>query len=175
MFSVGVLGGNKGSWFDLAGKRSAAAFAEASRPGGFFEQAAKRSAAAFAEASKPGGFFEQAAKRNAAAFAEASKPGGFFEQAEKRSAAAFAEASKPGGFFEQAEKRSAAAFKAASSRPKVKGVKKDGKPDRRCNAKTLKRAAGRFDVNVTDEQVQNTLQPRYRGTQLAENAAAAGA
>merc|ERR1711972_879080 len=80
----------------------------------------------------------------------------------KRNAAAFAEASKPGGWFEQAGKRNAAAFAVASSRQKTKGVRKDGKHDRRCKAQTLQRAATTFDVHVTDEQVQETLQLRYR-------------
>lgn len=167
IFSVGSLGGYKGSWFDLAGRRNEIAFAEASKPGGWFEQAGRRNALAFAEASKPGGWFEQAGKRNAIAFAEASKPGGWFEQAGRRNAIAFAEASKPGGWFEQAGKRNAIAFAQASSRPKVKGVKKDGTQDKRCNPRTLKVAAARFDCHITEAQMRaipGALGKRYYST-----------
>ena len=44
----------------------------------------------------------------------------------------------------------------------MNGVRKDGKPDRRCKARTLKVAAAQFDVCVTDEQVEHTLQPGFR-------------
>lgn len=167
IFSVGELGGFQGSWFDLAGKRTSAAFAEASKPGGWFEQAGKRNEIAFAEASKPGGWFEQAGKRNAIAFADASKPGGWFEQAGRRNAIAFAEASKPGGWFDQAGKRNAIAFAEASSRPKVKGVKKDGLQDKRCNPQTLRSAGEKFNLDISEAQMRmipEALGKRYYST-----------
>ena len=91
------------------------------------------------------------------AFAQASAPGGFFDQTRQSGVLehAFAQASAPGGFFEQTRKSGILdhQFARASERPKVKGVKKDGTQDKRCNARTLKRAAQQFSEDFAGSDV----------------------
>lgn len=109
-----------------------------------------------ADAFKPGGFFDQVARSGVleCMHADASKPGGFFDQVSKSGVLErmHADASKPGGFFERAAPVVERMHKQASSRQKVKGVKKDGTQDKRCSPHTLKAAAIKFGETVTDDK-----------------------
>ena len=148
LFDVGREGGYKGSWFERVGSSGILErmHADASRPGGFFDQVSRSGVLErmHADASRPGGFFDQVSRS------------GVLERMH-------AEASMPGGFFERAAPLVERMHKEASTRQKVKGVKKDGKPDRRCNAKTLKVAAAKFGEHLTDSQMDapGALGKRY--------------
>eukprot|EP00929_Paragymnodinium_shiwhaense_P054513 TRINITY_DN2732_c0_g1_i1.p1 TRINITY_DN2732_c0_g1~~TRINITY_DN2732_c0_g1_i1.p1 ORF type:complete len:193 (+),score=42.41 TRINITY_DN2732_c0_g1_i1:66-581(+) len=163
LFDVGKEGGYKGSWFERSSVIVERMHANASKPGGFFDQSSGILERMHADTWRPGGFFDRSGPILEKMHKEASQPGGFFERSGPILEKMHKEASQPGGFFERSAPIVEKMHKEASTRQKVKGVKKDGKPDKRCNPKTLKAAAARFGERLTDTQMDapGVLGKRY--------------